>query len=241
MFVDRQRRVRSWRRGAALLAVLLFLAPAAADAAVEKGSGGIRFTYDAPFASSVFLAGEFNGWNATANVAATTAVELAVLRWVDLEQILARNPAIGWRLLQSVEERLARERGAQVLRLIVEDWNEPARAQVEAMGLRPVSRWVMADRAVGDASPVPEGNGGRRTPAAERLRAVPSSEAEPSFMSWASGPLSHASRGLFPIGWSFRRMTVEETASALDTSASTIDRQWRAARAWLQREISLPP
>ena len=39
----------------------------------------------------------------------------------------------------------------------------------------------------------------------------------------------------------FAGMTVEETAAALDTSASTIDRQWRAARAWLQREISLPP
>ena len=37
----------------------------------------------------------------------------------------------------------------------------------------------------------------------------------------------------------FAGMTVEETAAALDTSASTIDRQWRAARAWLQREISL--
>ena len=37
----------------------------------------------------------------------------------------------------------------------------------------------------------------------------------------------------------FAGMTVEETAAALDTSASSIDRQWRAARAWLQREISL--
>ena len=36
----------------------------------------------------------------------------------------------------------------------------------------------------------------------------------------------------------FAGMTVAETASALDTSESTIDRHWRAARAWLQREIS---
>lgn len=36
----------------------------------------------------------------------------------------------------------------------------------------------------------------------------------------------------------FAGMTIEETAGALDTSESTIERQWRAARAWLQREIS---
>ena len=36
----------------------------------------------------------------------------------------------------------------------------------------------------------------------------------------------------------FAGMSIEETASALDVSPSSIDRQWRAARAWLQREIS---
>ena len=35
----------------------------------------------------------------------------------------------------------------------------------------------------------------------------------------------------------FAGMTIEETASALDVSESTIERQWRAARAWLHREI----
>ena len=36
----------------------------------------------------------------------------------------------------------------------------------------------------------------------------------------------------------FAGMTTEETAAALDTSMSSIERKWRAARAWLQREIS---
>ena len=36
----------------------------------------------------------------------------------------------------------------------------------------------------------------------------------------------------------FGGMTVEETASALEVSPSTVERQWRAARAWLRREIS---
>ena len=36
----------------------------------------------------------------------------------------------------------------------------------------------------------------------------------------------------------FAGLTIEETADSLEVSQSTIDRQWRAARAWLQREIS---
>lgn len=51
------------------------------------------------------------GWTASATVTATSPVELAALRWIDLEQILARNPAIGRVLLDSVEARLARDRG----------------------------------------------------------------------------------------------------------------------------------
>lgn len=36
----------------------------------------------------------------------------------------------------------------------------------------------------------------------------------------------------------FAGMTIEEIADSLEVSQSTIDRHWRAARAWLQREIS---
>jgi len=35
----------------------------------------------------------------------------------------------------------------------------------------------------------------------------------------------------------FAGMTIEETASALDVSPSTVERQWRAARAWLHQEL----
>jgi len=35
----------------------------------------------------------------------------------------------------------------------------------------------------------------------------------------------------------FAGFTIEETAASLDTSESTVERQWRTARAWLQREI----
>ena len=54
---------------AALLAMLMLLSAIAgpALASVKKGDGGTRFSYNDPEASAVFLAGSFNGWNATAN------------------------------------------------------------------------------------------------------------------------------------------------------------------------------
>lgn len=36
----------------------------------------------------------------------------------------------------------------------------------------------------------------------------------------------------------FAGMTIEQTASALDISTSTVDRYWTFARAWLQRELA---
>jgi GNAT superfamily N-acetyltransferase len=100
--------------------------------------------------------------------------------------------------------------GARIARLLIEDWNAASIAHVESEGFRPVCRWATAERAVGEASPVPRGNGGRRVPTQERLRPAPSAEAEPAFMSWVGGDLSRAARGLFPVHWSFRRLTVDD-------------------------------
>ena len=53
----------------ALLAMLMLLSTISgpALASVEKGDGGTKFSYYDPEAGAVFLAGTFNGWNATAN------------------------------------------------------------------------------------------------------------------------------------------------------------------------------
>jgi GNAT superfamily N-acetyltransferase len=109
-----------------------------------------------------------------------------------------------------VSDRLwewARHRGAKVSRLTVEEGNDPAQGQAAKMGFRPVSEWVMAERGVGASSPTPVGNGGRRVPAPEAIRPAHSAEAEPATMSWSSGPLEHAARGLYPAeGWRWRRL-----------------------------------
>ncbi len=58
---------KSLRTLTALTLLALTLAAPAAQAAVENVPVGIRFTYDAPGAGSVTLAGSFNGWNAERN------------------------------------------------------------------------------------------------------------------------------------------------------------------------------
>jgi GNAT superfamily N-acetyltransferase len=121
----------------------------------------------------------------------------------------------------------AQERGARVSRLLVEDWNEPARLQVVQVGLRPVAEMLRGDRTVGDASPLPSGNGGRRVPALEQLTRAHSAEAEPAFMSWTTGPLGRAARGLFPVGWSFRRLTIDDLAESARREAL-----WTARSGW---------
>lgn len=108
----------------------------------------------------------------------------------------------------------ARDHGARVVRLLVEDWNQPARRQVAGFGFRPVSNWVVAERGVGENSPVPEGNGGRRVQGAEGLRPAHSSEAAPARLAWAASDLELASRGLFPVRWRWRRLTIDDLADA---------------------------
>jgi GNAT superfamily N-acetyltransferase len=121
----------------------------------------------------------------------------------------------------------ARFQGALVGRLVIEDWNEASIKHVEKIGMRPVSRVVRCTRTVTRSEPAPGGNGGKRVPAQERLRPTRSAEAEPAFMSWSAGELGRATRGLFAIGWSFRRLTVADLVAA-----ARIDALWETHTGW---------
>lgn len=108
----------------------------------------------------------------------------------------------------------ARDQGAQVIRLAVEEDNPAAMAHYEALGYRHSSDWWFARRSLGATSPVPEGNGGRRVQAAERLQEAHSAEAEAAFLSWSAGELARHAKGLLPIDWVWRLMTVEHVEIA---------------------------
>jgi hypothetical protein len=60
------------------------------------------------------------------------------------------------------------------------------------------------------AAPATLGNGGRRRPPQDRLVRAPSAEAQPAFMAWSAGPLGRGARGLLVVGWTWRRLTVDD-------------------------------
>ena len=122
----------------------------------------------------------------------------------------------------------AAQQGAVIARLLVEDWNQPARGQVEKLGFRPVAHFAHARRVMGGATPVPGANGGRRVPGPERLAVAHRSEAEPAWMAWSTGELAQASHQLFPQGWLFRRMTFDDV-----TGAAKVGRLWQCPSGWV--------
>jgi GNAT superfamily N-acetyltransferase len=108
----------------------------------------------------------------------------------------------------------ARQRGALIVRLAIDHRNEASAAQVATMGFRKMSDWRRGERAIGENSPVPEGNGGARIPPMERLDDAPSAEAEPAFLSWSTGELARVARGLLPISWVWRTMNLDHLVLA---------------------------
>lgn len=137
-----------------------------------------------------------------------------------------RGRGIAGRLAEELKQWTGGQ-GAHVGRLLIEDRNEAAIRHVTKIGMRPVAAFSSCERAVGDASPVPGGNGGRRVPAQERLRPTKSAEAEPAFMSWSVGELGTTSRGLFGLGWTFRRLTTGDLIAAARHEAL-----WEARSGW---------
>jgi GNAT superfamily N-acetyltransferase len=121
----------------------------------------------------------------------------------------------------------ARDRGAVVARLMVEDWNEPARGQVMGSGYREVSRWAAADLDISMAV-VPATNGGRRVPSEERLTPGRTTEVDLAWMSWINGEIARAGRELIPRNWLFRRARPADLADAAASRSL-----WHSASGWI--------
>jgi GNAT superfamily N-acetyltransferase len=108
----------------------------------------------------------------------------------------------------------ASDRGAIVARLMTEDWNEAAQRQVEGSGYRRVSTWSWPMRDLGSGTIDPVTNGGRRVPGEEQLASGSRAEIDPAWIAWSSSEMASAGRRLFPIGWTFRRMTIDDVHAA---------------------------
>ncbi len=118
--------------------------------------------------------------------------------------------------------------GAQVVRLMVEEGNDAAHAQVRAAGFRSVGSWTVARRQVGDGSVMPAGNGGRPIKRGDRLVLASSAEAQPAFVAWSSDEIGRTARGLVPNRWIFRRLLIGD----LEKEARK-QRLWMAPGGWV--------
>jgi len=126
----------------------------------------------------------------------------------------------------------ATERGARVVRLSTEAWNERALRLFESLGFRPAGSWLAAERVLASGPPQPQGNGGKRVPAAERLTPAPPADAEVAMLGWAAGPLEVAAHGLFAADWSWRRLTLSDLEAAARRRAL-----WQARSGWAVGEM----
>jgi GNAT superfamily N-acetyltransferase len=121
----------------------------------------------------------------------------------------------------------ARDQGALVARLMVEQWNDAARAQVEGIGYRRSAPWLSATLDLG-SEVLPQTNGGRRVPGEERLTPGRAAEADIAWMSWAVSDLARTGRELFPVGWHFRRTRPDDL-----TGAATRRQLWHCPSGWV--------
>lgn len=101
----------------------------------------------------------------------------------------------------------ARERGAHVVRLLIEDANDASIRHIQKQGFRRVATAVRAHRAIGAATPNPDGNGGRRTPSDLRARLVKGADAPMLAAAWSTSEPGRSLRGLIAQGWSFHTLT----------------------------------
>ena len=120
----------------------------------------------------------------------------------------------------------ARGHGARVVRLVTEAENSAARLQVEKLGYRLESQWV-----VGLMEPEPDDS------------SLPSNRLEPSspmdldsaWMSWSTGNLEAAGRGLLNIGWQWRKATIGDLENAIANQ-----RLYQSAAGWVMLRPDTP-
>ena len=108
----------------------------------------------------------------------------------------------------------ASEQGASVVRLLTEEWNTAAKRQVEASGYRQICEWSWPMRELGSGRIDPVTNGGKRVPGEEQLASGSRAEIDPAWVAWSTSELAAAGRNLFPVGWTFRRMRLEDVHEA---------------------------
>jgi RimJ/RimL family protein N-acetyltransferase len=125
----------------------------------------------------------------------------------------------------------ARNRGARVARLLIEDDNEASIRNVTKTGFRRVATAIRAKRAIGEATPNPDGNGGRRRPSAVAARPVKAADASMLAAAWSSSRCGRPLRGLVADGWRFHTLNEPDLIDAVhDGVLWEIGSSWAVTR-----------
>ena len=90
----------------------------------------------------------------------------------------------------------ARERGAQIVRLVIEEENQAARSQVEKLGYRNTCVWILGE-AETPRGPLPRER--------DRLHPASSADADAGWLLWLGSELARAGRELYPGNWRWRK------------------------------------
>jgi GNAT superfamily N-acetyltransferase len=108
----------------------------------------------------------------------------------------------------------ARDRGALIARLLVEESNTASIRHVDKTLFRPTALVHRGFRDIDDRSPAPQRNGGRRRPSS--LKAQPGRRQDARMIegSWSTGEPGRALRGLVGASWSFHKLRVADVESA---------------------------
>ncbi len=98
----------------------------------------------------------------------------------------------------------SRENGGHVVRLMIEDVNEPSIRHITKKQYRRTASVVRASRSVGEASPNPAGNGGRANPSPLTAKHAKLPEVPLVRTSWQTGEVGRRLRTMIGDNWRFR-------------------------------------
>ena len=129
----------------------------------------------------------------------------------------------------------ARDAGARVVRLLIEDDNAASIRHVDKVGFRRTVQMMRASRTVGEATANPQGNGVRRGPSALIARPGKVQDATLAMTSWASSDIGRAMRGLAGIGWQFHKLTVADAEEA-----ARAGNLWEVGGGWAMTSNTTP-
>jgi GNAT superfamily N-acetyltransferase len=111
----------------------------------------------------------------------------------------------------------ARDHGALIARLLVEETNTQSIRHIGKTQFRRTATVHRAFRDIDEANPSPQRNGGRRNPSSLKARPARRQDAPMVLGSWATGEAGRALRGLIAVSWSFHTLRVEDIEAAAAT------------------------